>query len=144
MAPAPKALRMSQFTVALCVSLSAGGMSYRDIAAHHLVKKRDGTHPKQQSVAEAVQAHASARKSAKWRLNGAGKKKSAWPTKKITPAQKKEMAKIISKNPGVVRSPHLKKKLKLKCTVRTVQRAVASLGYTVYRRGVVALSLIHL
>ena len=45
------------------------------------------------------------------------------------------MAKIISKNPGVVRSPHLKKKLKLKCTVRTVQRAVASLGYTVYRRG---------
>ena len=135
MAPGAKAPRLSQYTVALCVALRAGGMSYRDITAHHLIKKRDGTHPTYQAVMKVLKVHATARRSAMWRMNGAGKKPRGGPPKKITDAQKREMAKLISKNPGVVRSPHLKKKLKLKCSVRTIRRAVASLGYNVYKRG---------
>ena len=135
MAPAPRAPRMSQWVVALCVSMRASGKSFRKIAEHHLIKKRDGTDPTHQAVEQAVQAHKTARLSAKWRLNGAGKRQGSGPKKKITKAQVKEMEKLIKKSPGVVRAPYLKKKLKLKCCLKTVQRAVASLGYKVYRRG---------
>ena len=68
-------------------------------------------------------------------MNGAGKKPRGRPRNNITEAQKREMAKLIAKNPGAVRSPHLKRKLKLKCSERTIRRAVASLGYSVYKRG---------
>ena len=54
MAPGAKAPRLSEFTVALCVALRDGGMSYRDIAKHRLVKKRDGTHPTYQAVMKTV------------------------------------------------------------------------------------------
>ena len=50
MAPSPKAPRMSQFVVATCIALRRTGLSPRKIAAHRLVKKRDGKHPAQQSV----------------------------------------------------------------------------------------------
>ena len=135
MAPGAKAPRLSEFTVALCVALRDGGMSYRDIAKHRLVKKRDGTHPTYQAVMKVLKVHATARRSARWRMNGAGKKPRGRPRKKITEAQKREMTKLIAKNPGVIRSPHLKRKLKLKCSERTIRRAVASLGYSVYKRG---------
>ena len=105
MAPGAKAPRLSEFTVALCVALRDGGMSYRDIAKHRLVKKRDGTHPTYQAVMKAVKVHATARKSARWRMNGAGKKPRGRPRNNITEAQKREMAKLIAKNPGVVPSP---------------------------------------
>ncbi len=111
MAPAARAPRMSQFVVALCVSLRATGMSLRKIAEHHLVKKRDGTSPSQQAVALAVKSHKSARRSASWRLNGAGKKKSMGRPKKITKSQVKKIDQLVKKKPGVVRAPHLKKKL---------------------------------
>ena len=130
MAPAARAPRMSQFVVALCVSLRLAGKSLRQIASHRLVKKRDGTHPTQQSVAEAVQNHKTQRRSAIWRL-----KKSPGRPNKLTEAQVKAMDGLIKKNPGVVRAPYLKRKLKLTCHRRTIQRAVAKLGYTVCRRG---------
>ena len=73
MSPGAKTPRLSEFTVALCVALRDGGMSYRDIAKHRLVKKRDGTHPTYQAVMKAVKVRATARKSARWRMSGAGK-----------------------------------------------------------------------
>ena len=93
MAPSPNAPRMSQFVIALCVSLRASGKSLRQIAEHRLVKKRDGTQPKQQSVREALQTHRTARKSAKWTLNGAGKKNRGGRRKKISKAETKETEK---------------------------------------------------
>ena len=64
MAPSPKAPRMSQFVVATCIALRRTGLSLRKIAAHPLVKKRDGKAPRQQSVGEALLTHKISRKSA--------------------------------------------------------------------------------
>ena len=125
---------MSQFVVAFCVSLRLAGKSFQKIASHRLVKKRDGTSPTQQAVAKAIKNHKTLRRSAKWRLNGAGKKSTGRP-KKLTKAQVKEMNGLIRRNPGGVRAPFLKRKLKLSCTLRTIQRAVATLGYSLCRRG---------
>jgi len=135
MAPSQKAPRMSQFVVATCIALRRTGLSLRTIAAHPLVKKRDGKPPTQQSVREALLTHKTSRKSAQWALNGAGKRRLGGRGKKISKDEEKEMVRLIKKNPGLVRAPQLKKTLKLRCTVRTVQRTVASLGYKVYRRG---------
>ena len=135
MAPSPKAPRMSQFMVAKCIALRDTGLSLRKIAAHRLVKKRDGKPPTQQAVRAALLMHKTYRKSAQWALNGAGKRRLGGRGKKISKDEEKEMVRLIKKNPGLVRAPQLKKTLKLRCTVRTVQRTVASLGYKVYRRG---------
>ena len=70
MAPAARAPRMSQFVVALCVSLRLAGKSLRKIATHRLVKKRDGKSPTQQAVAKAVKKHKSLRRSAPVRWKG--------------------------------------------------------------------------
>ena len=134
MAPSPKAPRMSQFVVAKCIALRDSGLSLRKIAAHRLVKKRDGKPPTQQAVRAALLMHKTSRKSAQWALNGAGKRRLGGRGKKISKDEEKEMVRLIKKNPGLVRAPQLKKTLKLRCTVRTVQRTVASLGYKVYRR----------
>ena len=68
-------------------------------------------------------------------MNGAGKRRLGGRGKKISTEGTKEIERLIKKSPGLVRAPQLKKTLKLRCTVRTVQRTVASLGYKVYRRG---------
>ena len=135
MAPSPKAPRMSQFVVATCIALRRTGLSLREIAAHPLVKKRDGKPPRQQSVREALLTHKTSRKSAQWTLNGAGKRRRAGRGKKISKEVEKEIERLIKKSPGLVRAPQLKKTLKVRCNVRTAQRTVASLGYKVYRRG---------
>ena len=84
MAPSPKAPRMSQFVVAKCIALRDTGLSLRKIAAHRLVKKRDGKPPTQQAVRAALLMHKTYRKSAQWALNGAGKRRLGGRGKKIS------------------------------------------------------------
>ena len=103
MAPAPKAPRMSQFVIATCIALRRTGLSLRKIAGHRLVKKRDGKHPTQQAVCEALATHKAFRKSAQWTLNGSGKKNRG--------GRRKRARSLSGSSARLVRAPQLKKTL---------------------------------